>query len=117
MSERIREHHVIAIADIKLAASYFIALPEGGTIKKITACIGLTIIVDADFSAEIGGVAVTGSAFTITASGSQPGDIDEVEPTAANVVPRDGSLEIINDGAATTGGSVCITIEVERNVA
>jgi hypothetical protein len=116
MSERDRLHLTLPIADIKAAASYFLPVPEGGTVKTITGILGLTIIVDCVVTSEIAGTLVTGGGFTFTATGSNPGDKEVATPTAANVIPAGGALEIILDGGPSTGGSVVFEVEIERDV-
>jgi len=109
-------HLVINHADVTAADSVFIAVPEGGTIKKATSCIGSALTGNLAIALEIATVAVTGGSWSVTASGSAAGDIDEVEPTAANVIPADGSVEIIFDGTPSGGTSVTVHLEIQRNV-
>ena len=78
-----------AIADISTASSTFVPVPDGGkVIKIITALQGAIGTANAAITFEIGGVAITGGAITVTQSGSAAGDIDTAEPTAANEVSR-----------------------------
>ena len=58
----------------------------------------LSTTADAAFTFEIGGTAVTGGAITVAQSGSAAGDVDTAEPTAANRVEEDGTIEMITDG-------------------
>ena len=84
------------IADISTASSTFVPVPDGGkVIKIITALQGAIGTANAAITFEIGGTAITGGAITVTQSGSAAGDIDTAEPTAANDVAEDGSIEMI----------------------
>ena len=104
-----------AIADISTASSTFVPVPDGGkVIKIITALQGAIGTANAAITFEIGGVAVTGGAITVTQSGSAAGDIDTAEPTAANDVAEDGSIEMITDGASSNTIKLVVTFVIRR---
>ena len=103
------------IADISTASSTFVPVPDGGkVIKIITALQGAIGTANAAITFEIGGVAVTGGAITVTQSGSAAGDIDTAEPTAANEVAEDGSIEMITDGSSSNTIKLVVTFVIRR---
>ena len=103
------------IEDISTASSTFVAIPDGGKIIKIiTALQGAISGANAAITFEIGGTAVTGGAITVAHSGSAAGDVDSSEPTAANRVEEDGTIEIITDGASTGAKKLLVTFVIRR---
>ena len=104
-----------AIADISTASSTFVPVPDGGKIIKIiTALQGAITSVNAGISFEIGGTAVTGGGITVAYSGSAAGDVDTAEPTAANDVSEDGTIEMITDGASSGTKKLNVTFVIRR---
>ena len=57
---------------------------------------------------------MTGSAITVTQSGSAAGDVDTSEPTALNTVSEDGTIEMITDGASATACECVVTFIIRR---
>ena len=103
------------IEDVSTASSTFVAVPDGGKIIKIiTALQGAISGGNAAISFEIGGTAVTGGGITVAHSGSAAGDVDTAEPTAANRVEEDGTIEIISDGASATACEMIVTFVIRR---
>ena len=103
------------IEDISTASSTFVAIPDGGKIVKIiTALQGAISGANAAITFEIGGTAVTGGAITVAHSGSAAGDVDSSEPTAANRVEEDGTIEMITDGASTGAKKLLVTFVIRR---
>ena len=103
------------IADISTASSTFVPVPDGGkVIKIITALQGAIGTANAAITFEIGGTAVTGGAITVTQSGSAAGDVDTAEPTAANDVAEDGSIEMITDGSSSNTIKLVVTFVIRR---
>tara|TARA_R100000008_G_scaffold85216_1_gene74581 strand:- start:887 stop:1234 length:348 start_codon:yes stop_codon:yes gene_type:complete len=103
------------IADVSTASSTFVAVPDGGKIIKIaTALQGAISGGNAAITFEIGGTAVTGGAITVAHSGSAAGDVDTAEPTAANSVAEDGTIEMITDGGSTGTQKLNVTFTVRR---
>ena len=103
------------ITTISTAGSTFVPVPDGGTIIKIFTAIKNAIsTANAALTFEIGGVAVTGGAITVTQSGSAAGDVDTAEPTAANDVSEDGSIEMITDGASSNTIKLNVTFVIRR---
>ena len=103
------------IEDISTASSTFVAVPDGGRIIKIiTALQGAITSADAAITFEIGGTAVTGGAITVTQSGSAAGNVDSAEPTAANRVEEDGTIEMITDGASSNAVKLVVTFVIRR---
>ena len=103
------------IADISTASSTFVPVPDGGkVIKIITALQGAIGTANAAITFEIGGVAITGGAITVTQSGSAAGDVDTAEPTAANEVAEDGSIEMITDGSSSNTIKLVVTFVIRR---
>ena len=103
------------IADISTASSTFVAVPDGGKVIKIfTALQGAIGTANGAITFEIGGTAMTGSAITVTQSGSAAGDVDTAEPTAANDVSEGGTIEMITDGASTNAAVLYVTFVIRR---
>ena len=103
------------IADISTGSSTYVAVPDGGkVIKIITALQGAISGGNAAISFEIGGTAITGGGITVAHSGSAAGDIDTAEPTAANDVAEDGSIEMITDGSSSNTIKLVVTFVIRR---
>ena len=103
------------ITTISTAGSTFVPIPDGGRVIKIITSIKNAITTaDAALTWEIGGVAMTDSAITVTQSGSAAGDVDTSEPTAANNVEQDGTIEMITDGASATACECVVTFIIRR---
>ena len=103
------------ITTISTAGSTFVPIPDGGRVIKIITSIKNAISsADAALTWEIGGVAMTGSAITVTQSGSAAGDVDTSEPTALNTVSEDGTIEMITDGASSTDCECVVTFIIRR---
>ena len=103
------------IADISTASSTFVPVPDGGkVIKIITALQGAIGTANAAITFEIGGTAITGGGITVTQSGSAAGDVDTAEPTAANEVAEDGTIEMITDGASSNTVKLNVTFVIRR---
>ena len=103
------------VADISTAGSTFVAVPDGGRIIKIiTVLQGAISGGNAAISFEIGGTAVTGGGITVAHSGSAAGDVDTAEPTAANRVEENGTIEMITDGGSTGTKKLLVTFVIRR---
>ena len=103
------------ITTISTAGSTFVPVPDGGRVIKIITSIKNAITTaDAALTWEIGGVAMTDSAITVTQSGSAAGDVDTSEPTALNTVSEDGTIEMITDGASATACECVVTFIIRR---
>ena len=103
------------IADISTGSSTFVAVPDSGKIIKIiTSLQGAISGANAGISFEIGGTAVTGGGITVAHSGSAAGDVDTAEPTAANDVSEDGTIEMITDGGSTGAKKLVVTFVIRR---
>ena len=103
------------IEDVSTASSTFVAIPDGGrVIKIITALQGAISGANAAVSFEIGGTAVTGGGITVAYSGSAAGDVDTAEPTAANRVEENGTIEMITDGGSTGTAKLLVTFVIRR---
>jgi hypothetical protein len=103
------------ITTISTAGSTFVPVPDGGRVIKIITSIKNAITTaNAALTWEIGGVAMTDSAITVTQSGSAAGDVDTSEPTALNTVSEDGTIEMITDGASATACECVVTFIIRR---
>ena len=103
------------IEDISTASSTFVAVPDGGRIIKIiTALQGAIGTANGGISFESGGTAITGGGITVTQSGSAAGNVDSAEPTAANELLEDGTIEMITDGASTGAKKLVVTFVIRR---
>lgn len=104
----------VTMADVGTASSVWVVSPWNGYIKEIYSVVnGALGTANAAITVEIGGVAVTGAAITITQSGSAAGDVDSAFPTANNYVLKGQAIEIITDGASsnTVIGTFTLLIE------
>lgn len=91
------------LADVSTASSAFVSSPVRGFIRIARSNIYNAITgADCNWTMEINGTAVTGSATVITQSGSAAGDMDSCEPTAAHFVEVGDVIEFISDGASST---------------
>ncbi len=103
------------IADISTADSHFVVAPFAGDIDAIYTVLHDTIATsDAAITFELGGTEITGSAITVTASGSDDGDVDSSTPTALNSVTAGQAIEIITDGASTNAVDLTVTFVISR---
>ena len=103
------------IADISTASSTFVPVPDGGKVIKIfTALQGASGTANAAITFEMGGTAITGGGITVTQSGSAAGDVDTAEPTAANEVSEDGTIEMITIGASSNTIKLVVTFVIRR---
>lgn len=104
----------VSIPDISTAGSYFVANPILGRISAILVTLDNAIsAADATVTAEINGVAVTGSAVTVTFTGSAAGSVYTSTPSGANTVTANNAIEIITDGASTTTARANVTIVMD----
>ncbi len=112
----LNDYFVVAeIEDISTASSTFVSIPDGGrVIKIITALQGAIGTANGGISFEIGGTAITGGGITVTQSGSAAGDVDTAEPTAANRVEEDGTIEMITNGASSNAVKLLVTFVIRR---
>ena len=103
------------ITNISASGSTFVPVPDGGRVIKIITSIKNAITsANAALSWEIGGTAITGGGITITQSGSAAGDVDTAEPTAANEVLEDGTIEMLTDGGSSTACECLVTFIIRR---
>ena len=103
------------ITDISTAGSTFVPIPDGGNVIKIITSIKNAITTaNAALSWEIGGTAITGGGITVAYSGSAAGDVDTAEPTAANDLSEDGTIEMITDGASSGTKILNVTFVIRR---
>jgi len=102
-----------AIPNVSSASSTFVCVPDGGRIIKIITHNKAATTATAAISFEIGGVAVTGGAISHVASGSA-GKVATAEPTGANRVEENGTIECITDGGSTNSSKMEITFVIRR---
>jgi len=103
----------VPIGDVSSAGSVFVTPGVAGTIVKFGNVIDAAITVaDAGLTLEIGGTLVTGSAITIANAGSAAGDVDQVTPTALNVITASEAIEIVKDGLSSTASNGVVTLEI-----
>ena len=98
------------------STNFYIVAPHAGDITKIYTVIDAAITdTDITVTASIGEAAVTGGAVTIATSGSAPGDIDVVSPSAANTITAGSAIKLVVAGGTTDGGDrVHIAIVITR---
>ena len=105
----------VKMADVSTAGSVYVVAPDAGKIIKISSVLGGAITTaDAEITTEINGTAVTGGAITIANTSSAAGDVDSSEPTAANTVEEDGTIEMITDGGSTGTAKLLVTFVIRR---
>ena len=103
------------ITNISASGSTFVPVPDGGKVIKIITSIKNAISsANAALTWEIGGTAMTGSAITVTQSGSAAGDVDTSEPTAERRVEEDGTIEMITNGGSSTACECVVTFVIRR---
>ena len=102
-----------AIPNVSSASSTFVCVPDGGRIIKIITHNKATTTGTAAISFEIGGVAVAGAGLNHVAT-SSAGKVTTVEPTGANRVEEDGTIECITDGGSTNSSKMEITFVIRR---
>lgn len=101
----------VKMETIATPQSVWVVSPINGTIEAAYSVIdGAIATADEAITLEIGGVAVTGGAITITQAGSAAGDVDSCSPSALNTVTAGQAIEIITAGNST--GSVDATFTV-----
>jgi len=105
------EHKLL---NVSAAKSEWMVCPLAGKITKIWCVIDGTIATaDAVLTFEIGGVLITGSTITITASGSAAADVDSATPSALNVLTIGQPVEIITSGASTNAVDASLLFEID----
>lgn len=103
----------VAIGDVSTAGSVWVVPGFAGTIVGISNVIDAAITgADSGLTFEIGGVAVTDAAVTITQAGSAAGDVDQSTPSALNVITAVQAVEVVKDGASTTTSNGVVTLEI-----
>lgn len=106
-----RVSNVVA-ADAKV---YRAVAPHAGDIDSIYSVLEEAALAtgDATLTFSIGGVAITGGVITIAQSGSAPGDVDTVAPSAAKTVVAGDVIECTVGGANTdTDAFADITLSI-----
>ena len=98
------------------STDFYIVAPHAGDISKIYTVIDAAIAnANITVTASIAGTAVTGGAVTIAYSGSAPGDIDVVSPSAAKTITAGAAIKLVVAGGTTGGGDkVHIAIVITR---
>lgn len=105
----------VELSDISTAGQKYVVAPDNGRIIKVFSVINGAIgTADADLTLKINGTAVTGGVITVAYDGSAAGDIDSVEPTAANELLEGDVVEVETDGASTNTVPVVVTLVVRR---
>lgn len=103
----------LPIGDVSTAGSVWSVPGFAGTIVSISNVIDAAITAaDSGLTFEIGGVAVTGGAITITQAASAAGDVDQSTPSALNVITATDPIEVVKDGLSTTTSNGVVTFEI-----
>jgi len=105
------------IDDVSTAGQVVIPInaEQSGKIVEIrTALNGAIGTGDADLTAKINGVAVTGGVLTIATASSAVGDVDVIYPSAANDVVEGDYIEIETDGESSNTVRVFGNILIQR---
>jgi len=101
------------IPNVSSASQTFVCVPDGGRIIKIITHNKAATTGTAAISFEIDGVAVTDGGFDHVATASA-GKVTTTEPTAANRVEENGTIECITDGGSTNSSKMEITFVIRR---
>ena len=101
------------IPNVSAGSSTFVAIPDGGKIRKIITHNAVVTTGTAAISFEIGGVAIGGSAISHVASGSANRVITR-SPTSANDVLENGTVELITNGGSTNTSAMAVTLIIRR---
>jgi DNA/RNA endonuclease YhcR with UshA esterase domain len=105
----------VQLADVSAASSVSVVAPDDGNIIEIYSVLGGAITVaNSAVITKINGTTVTGGGFTVTASGSAAGDVDNAEPTALNAVKEGDYITITSDGGSTTTQPITVTLVIRR---
>ena len=103
------------IVNLVTDASYFITVPWGCTITTFSTVIDNAFTTaDCSVLLNINAIAVTDGAITITQSGSAAGDIDSVSPSALNIVPAGGVIEVVVSGTNATATRCHVLLVLTR---
>src|SRR3546814_453830 len=102
----------LRVPDLAAAASHFVVAPVAGSITGIRSVLEGAVDADTTLTAEIGGVAVTGGAIAIPASGSAAGVVDSASPTAGNTVAAGTAIEIACGGEGATASAANVVIAI-----
>ena len=105
-------HLSLQVPDLAAAASRFAVSPVAGTVTAVRSVLEGAVDVDTTLTAKIGGVAVTGGAITIAASGSAAGVVDSASPTAGNAVSAGTAIEIACGGEGAVASAATVVVEI-----
>lgn len=100
----IADYLCLDIADGSAETSYYLVVPNAGTISKITTVIDDVVsTADITITASIAGIAVTAGVITIAQSGSAAGTVDSCSPAALNIVAADDVIKFLVTGGGAGG--------------
>lgn len=99
--------------DAAAASSAYVVAPIDGTITTIWSTIYVACDGDTTITPSIGGVNITDGVVSLTASGSQAGDVDSSTPSANNDVTAGQAIRFLSNGGATTTLPVMFTVLID----
>ena len=103
------------IADISSGEQLDYLNKVKGDITKFTSYLEGTISgANATVKLQINGADVTTGELTVEYSGSGAGDIDEVEPTALNILAENDLISVIGGGESTGAQQLWFCIEITK---
>ena len=103
------------LADVSTAETLSFLNKLVGAITKFTSYLEKTIsVADATVKLQINGVDVTTGGLTIEYDGSDAADIDEVEPTALNILAENDLISVVGGGESTTASLLWLCIEITQ---
>lgn len=100
-----REFIMVHRCTLSTDVDEYVVFPYAGTVRHIYSCINLTIATGSETIVFKNGADALGT-ITITESGSQAGDVDELAPTANNVFTA-GEAMLIEIGGESTNAPQC----------
>jgi len=105
------------VTDLRGASALVVraVAPVAGRITKIRSVLeGALATGDASITAAIGATDVTGGVLTLTQAGSAAGDVDEADPSAANVVVAGDVISLTVAGTNTAQVAARVLVEITQ---
>ena len=105
----------VHLADLNVAGTFYVAVPDGGKIVSVMTALEAAIATaDEDITVKTAEGTVA-PVLTIATSGSAAGDVDSIVPTSNNQVVEGETIEIENDGESGSSGVGCtVTLVIRR---
>lgn len=98
----------VVFTDISTASAVTVSLGVACTFIGLTSSLNTTISADTLITTKIGAASVTDGSLTLLTSLSAVGDVNTATPSADNVLTATDALQILTDGATTTGSATFV---------